>query len=139
MAIEISESTSAERFKTSLANILEAVEFDIDSLPEPWREAFEGPLKLVAGSKISLGIIGEKQVLPIIRFIDLIRTQLLYPDFINYDLQYISSETAFLGGIINVGMAKDGKFLLEGPMSKQFIRQTQELIEPNIIRRRVKR
>jgi len=136
MALQISESVSDERFKISLANILEAVEFDIDSLSQPWKEAFEGPLKLITGSKISLGIVSEKQQLPLIRLGELILFELLYADFINYDLNYISTDASFLGLVINVGMAKDGKFLLEGPMSRQFIRQTQELIEPHPVQRR---
>lgn len=136
MAITISENPSEERFKSSLANLVEAIEPDIDSLPEPWKDVFNNPMKLLMGSKISLGIIPDRRLWSHFEKISYIVYLLKYPDFINYDLQNIAAELTELFGLVNVGMAHDGKFLLEGPMSRQFVKQTQELVQPATERRR---
>jgi len=136
LAITISEHASEERLKSNLADILEAVEPDIESLPQVWKDVFEGPQKLLIGSKISLGIIPEKRQFPIIQKADYIVSLIKSADFVNYDLSYISAEVTELFIIINTGMALNGKFLLEGPMSRQYIKQTQELTQPEERRRR---
>ena len=137
MAITISETPSEERFKSSLANIIEAIEPDIDSLPQPWKDIFEGPLKLLMGSKTCLGIISERKQWAFYEKLVYILYLLKYPDFIDYDLNVIATEMGEYFGLINIGMALDGKFLLEGPMSKQFIKQTQELVQPPERRRAI--
>jgi len=136
MPITLSESPSEERFKSSLANIIEAVEPDIDSLPEAWKEVFEGPIKLLMGSKTCIGIIPEKRQWAMNEKAFYILYLLKYPDFINYDLNTIAVELGEYYSLINTGMASEGKFLLEGPMSRQFIRQTQEILETPPERRR---
>ena len=88
MPVTISESPAVESFKSAWSNMVEAIEPDIDLLPEPWRSSFEGPIRLLIGSKISLGIIPEKRMWALIEKANFIYTLLKYPDFVNYDLNY---------------------------------------------------
>ena len=62
MTINISESPAVESFKSAWANMVEAIEPDIDMLPEPWKTIFEGPISLMMSSTLALGIIPERRM-----------------------------------------------------------------------------
>lgn len=123
--IRITESPAVESFKSAWANMVEAIEPDIDSLPEPWKSVFQGPITLLIGSKISLGIIPQKQLWAMKEKADYIYSLLKYPDFVDYSLEYIAIEIGEFFTMLGLGMSIDGKFVLEGPMSRQFSSSTQ--------------
>jgi len=128
MSITVSERPDVAGFKGAWADMVEAIEPDVDSLPEPWKNVFSGPLKLIIGSKLSLGIIPPRQMWPINEKISYIVSLLKYPDFVNYDLVYIAGELSELFGIISTSLSLNGSFVLEGPMSRHFSSQTQKIV-----------
>lgn len=132
MAITISESPAVESFKSAWANMVEAIEPDLDMLPEPWKDVFQGPIDLMMSSTLALGVIPERRMWPMIEKVNYIYSLLKYPDFVNYDLNYIASEIGEFFSMIELSMSINGKFLLEGPMSRQFITQTQHMIQPQM-------
>ena len=143
MALTVSESPGVEQFKSSWANMVEAVEPDIARLPEHWKHTFEGVLNLLMSSTLSLGIIPSKRMMALHEFHDWILFINNYPDFVNYDLNYIARNVTKLFGMIEFSMSEDGRFLLEGPMSRQFMSQTQHVTQqegyvgaPKVYRRR---
>ena len=107
--------------------MVEAVEPDIDKLPEPWKGTFEGILKLLMSSTLALGIIPERRMLAMHELHEWILNINKYPDFVNYDLTYIASIVTKLFGMIEFSMSEKGRFLLEGPMSRQYMHQTQQV------------
>ena len=115
-------------FKSAWGDMVEAIEPDIDSLPEPWRSVFSGPMKLLIGSKLSLGIIPPRQQWPINEKIAYIISLLKYPDFVDYNLEYIGGELSELFGLISLSLSLNGSFVLEGPMSRQFSHQTSKIV-----------
>ena len=126
MAITVSEShAGVEGFKTAWSNMVEAIEPDVQSLPEPWKDVFKGPITLLISSKISLGIIPQRQLWPMIEKANYIYSLLKYPDFVDYSLEYIATEIGEFFTMLGIGMSIDGKFVLEGPMSRQFSTSTQ--------------
>ena len=131
MAITISENPNVEQFKSSWSNMVEAIEPDIERLPEPWKGTFEGILQLLMSSTLSLGIIPKKRMLAIHELHGWILSINKYPDFFNYDLTWIASEVTKLFGMIELSMSEEGRFLLEGPMSRQFSYSTQKLMSQN--------
>jgi len=135
MAITISESPAVESFKSAWSNMVEAIEPDLDMLPEPWKGVFEGPIDLMMSSTLALGVIPEKRMWAMIEKINYIYSILKYPDFVNYDLNYIASEIGEFFSMLELSMSINGKFLLEGPMSRQFITQTQRMIQPALVKR----
>ena len=132
MAITISESPAVESFKSAWANMVEAIEPDLDMLPEPWKDVFQGPIDLMMSSTLALGVIPERRMWPMIEKVNYIYSILKYPDFVNYDLNYIASEIGEFFSMIELSMSINGKFLLEGPMSRQFVTQTQRMIQPQM-------
>lgn len=129
MAITISESPELSQFKSSWASMVEAVEPDVDRLPEPWKSTFEGILSLLMSSTLSLGIIPKRRMLAIHELHEWILNINKYPDFVNYDLTWIASVVTKLFGMIEFSMSEEGKFLLEGPMSRQFSTQTSRFLQ----------
>ena len=129
MPITISESPAVESFKSAWANMVEAIEPDIDMLPEPWKSVFKGPIQLLISSNLALGIIPERRMWAMVEKVNWIYSLLKYPDFFNYDLEFIASQIGELFSMNHLGMARDGKFLLEGPMSRQFVHQTSRLLQ----------
>jgi len=140
MSINISENPHMENFKNSWGNMVEAIEPDIDSLPVHWKDVFEGPIKLLISSKISLSIFPQRQLYPIIEKVNYIYSLLKYPDFVDYSLEYIAIEIGELFSMLGLSMSVEGKFVLEGPMSRHFSQQTTKLIgvdqEGNMVNRR---
>ena len=129
MPITISETPSVEQFKSSWANMVGAIEPDIERLPEPWKTTFEGILNLMMSSTLSLGIIPKRRMLAMHELHDWILNIYKYPDFVNYDLTWIASVVTKLFAMIELSMSEEGKFLLEGPMSRQFTYQTSRLLQ----------
>ena len=138
MPVTISESPAVESFKTAWANMVEAIEPDIEMLPEPWKGVFEGPIHLLMSSTLALGIIPEKRMWSMIEKVNYIYSLLKYPDFVNYDLTYIATEIGEFFSMIELSMAINGQFLLEGPMSKQFVTQTSRIVQPAGVRRGIR-
>ena len=132
MAITVSESPAMEHFKTSMLSVLDAIQPDIERMPKHWVDSFKGPLDLLMSSTLALGIIPEKRQWALNEKKDYIIFLCKYPDFVNYDQRYIASEITELISMIILSMGINGKFLLEGPMSRQFITQTQQLLQPPI-------
>jgi len=128
MSITISENPSVEGFKGSWANMVEAIEPDIDSLPSHWKNVFEGPIKMLISSKISLSIFPKRFLKPIVNKTYYIYSLLKYPDFVDYSLEYLAVEIGELLSFLGLCMSVDGKFVLEGPMSRHFSQQTQRLL-----------
>ena len=139
MAIQITDSPSIESFKNAWANMVEAIEPDIERLPQPWRGVFQGPINLMISNTLALGIIPERRMWAMIQKVNYIYSLLKYPDFVNYDLNYIATHIGEFFSMIEMSMAIDGKFLLQGPMSHQFVMQTQRLIQPPEGSRRIRR
>lgn len=135
MSVVISESPAVESFKTSWANMVEAIEPDIDMLPEPWKNIFEGPISLMMSSTLALSIIPERRMWAMIEKTNWIYSLLKYPDFINYDLGYIATQIGEFFSMLELSMSINGKFLLEGPMSRSFVTQTSRMIQPQTSRR----
>lgn len=135
MAITVSESPSVEQFKSSWSNMVEAIEPDIEKLSEPWRTTFEGILNLLMSNTLSLGIIPKRRMLAMHELHDWILNLNKYPDFVNYDLTWIASVVTKLFGMIEFSMSEEGKFLLEGPMSRQFMYQTSKVMQQGEISR----
>jgi len=136
MSITISESPAVESFKSAWANMVEAIEPDIDMLPEPWKNIFEGPISLMMSSTLALSIIPEKRMWAMIEKTNWIYSLLKYPDFINYDLSYIATQIGEFFSMLELSMSINGKFLLEGPMSRSFVTQTSRMIQPQTTRQR---
>lgn len=136
MTITISESPAVESFKSAWANMVEAIEPDIDMLPEPWKSIFEGPISLMMSSTLALSIIPEKRMWAMIEKTNWIYSLLKYPDFINYDLGYIATQIGEFFSMLELSMSINGKFLLEGPMSRSFVTQTSRMIQPQMSRQR---
>ena len=107
-----------------------AIEPDIGMLPQPWKDVFKGPIDLMMSNTLALGIIPEKRMWAMTEKINYIYSLLKYPDFVNYDLNYIAIEIGEFFSMLITSMSIEGKFLLEGPMSRQFISQTSRLIQP---------
>jgi len=135
MTINISESPSVESFKSAWANMVEAIEPDIDMLPQPWKNIFQGPINLMMSSTLALSIIPEKRMWPMIEKINWIYSLLKYPDFVNYDLEYIATQIGEFFSMLELNMSINGQFLLEGPMSRSFVTQTSRMIQPQLSRR----
>jgi len=129
LSITVSESPSVEQFKSSWANMVEAIEPDIERMPDPWKTTFEGILNLLMSSTLSLGIIPKRRMFAIHELHDWILNINKYPDFVNYDLTWIASIVTKLFGMIEFSMSEEGKFLLEGPMSRQFMYQTSRVMQ----------
>ena len=129
MPLTISESPSVESFKAAWSNMVEAIEPDIDMLPQPWKDVFKGPIDLLMSHTLALGIIPEKRMWDMIEKVNYIYSLLKYPDFVNYDLTYIATEIGEFFSMIELSMSINGKFLLEGPMSRQFVTQTSRLFQ----------
>ena len=134
MSITISENPSVENFKSAWANMVEAIEPDIDMLPEPWKNIFEGPINLMMSSTLALSIIPERRMWAMIEKTNWIYSLLKYPDFINYDLGYIATQIGEFFSMLELNMSINGKFLLEGPMSRSFVSQTSRVIQPQTSR-----
>jgi hypothetical protein len=66
MPVTISETPSVDSIKTHFSSMVMALEPDLESLPEPWKSSFAGPLKLIIGSKTALGITPIRQMWPMI-------------------------------------------------------------------------
>jgi len=128
MPFNITETPNVDSFKSAWGDMVEAIEPDLESLPQPWKDTFSGPLKLLIGSKLSLGIIPPQQQWALNEKLAYIVTLLKYPDFVDYNLDYIAGEIAELFGVINLSDSLNGKFLLEGPMSRHFTTQTSRLV-----------
>ena len=139
MPITVSESPAVESFKAAWSNMVEAIEPDIDMLPQPWKDVFKGPIDLMMSNTLALGIVPEKRMWAMIEKVNYIYSLLKYPDFVNYDLNYIASEIGEFFSMIELSMSIEGKFLLEGPMSRQFVTQTSRLIQPTGTTRRLVR
>lgn len=135
MSITISESPAVESFKSAWANMVEAIEPDIDMLPEPWKQIFEGPISLMMSSTLALSIIPEKRMWAMIGKVNWIYSLIKYPDFVNYDLEYIATQIGEFFSMLELSMSINGQFLLEGPMSRSFVTQTSKLIQPQMTRR----
>ena len=135
MAITVSESPSVEQFKSSWANMVEAIEPDVARLPQPWKTTFEGLLNLLMSNTLSLGIIPKKRMMAMHELHDWILNLNKYPDFVNYDLTWIASVVTKLFGMIEFSMSEEGKFLLEGPMSRQFMYQTSKVMQQGEVAR----
>ena len=129
MAITVSESPSTEQFRHNWASTVKAIQPDIDVLPEPWKGTFEGILNLMMSSTLALGIIPTRRMLAMHELHEWILQINKYPDFVNYDLTYIASIVTKLFGMIEFSMSEDGRFLLEGPMSRQFMQQDQRVVQ----------
>jgi len=129
MAITISESPAVESFKAAWSNMVEAIEPDVDMLPQPWKDVFKGPIDLMMSSTLALGIIPEKRMWAMVEKVNYIYSLLKYPDFVNYDLNYIATEIGEFFSMVELSMSINGQFLLEGPMSKQFVTQTSKLLQ----------
>lgn len=136
MSIQITENPAMEGFKAAWGNMVEAIEPDIEMLPEPWKSIFEGPIRLMMSSTLALGIIPEKRMWAMTEKVNWIYSLLKYPDFVNYDLNYIATQIGDFFSMIELSMAHEGKFLLQGPMSSQFVTQTNKLLQPTISRTR---
>ena len=137
MTITISESPAVESFKAAWSNMVEAIEPDVDMLPQPWKDVFKGPIDLMMSSTLALGIIPERRMWPMIEKVNYIYSLLKYPDFVNYDLTYIATEIGEFFSMVELSMSINGQFLLEGPMSKQFVTQTSRLLQPsNVVQSR---
>uniref|UniRef100_A0A6M3LXP2 Uncharacterized protein n=1 Tax=viral metagenome TaxID=1070528 RepID=A0A6M3LXP2_9ZZZZ len=136
MSITISESPAVESFRSAWANMVEAIEPDIDMLPAVWRNIFEGPINLMMSSTLALGIIPEKRMWAMIGKMQWIYSLIKYPDFINYDLSYIATQIGEFFSTIELSMSINGQFLLEGPMSRSFVSQTSKVIQPQLRGRR---
>lgn len=130
MSITVSESPQMEHFKSSMLSVLDSIEPDIERLPKSWKESFEGPLNLLMSSVLALGIIPERRMWALVEKHQFIIELIKYPVFVNYEHKVISAEITELIGIIILSMGVNGKFLLEGPMSRQFVEQTQKLYQP---------
>lgn len=128
MSITVSESPNIDQFKSNWGHMVRAIEPDIAKLPEPWKGTFEGILDLLMSSTLSLGIIPKRRMLAIHELHAWILSINKYPDFFNYDLTWIASEVTKLFGMIELSMSEEGRFLLEGPMSRQFSYSTQKLM-----------
>ena len=96
MTINISESPAVESFKAAWSNMVEAIEPDVDMLPQPWKDVFKGPIDLMMSSTLALGIIPERRMWPMIEKVNYIYSLLKYPDFVNYDLS-LNTIYAFCG------------------------------------------
>jgi len=126
MAITITEDPNIEQFKSNWGKMVGAIEPDIRRLPDPWKETFQGIIDIMMSSTMSLGIIPKKRMYAIYELHSWILNINKYPDFVNYDLTWIASLVAELfGGLIEMSMAEEGRFLLEGPMSRQFMYSQQ--------------
>jgi len=128
--ITISENPAVESFKSAWTHMVEAIEPDVDMLPQPWKSIFEGPINLMMSSTLALGIIPERRMWPMIEKMNWIYNLLKYPDFINYDLSYIATQIGEFFSTIELSMSINGQFLLEGPMSRSFVSQTNRMIQP---------
>ena len=128
MSVTISENPGVEGFKGSWANMVEAIEADIDSLPSYWRREFEGPIKILISSKISLSIFPKRFLEPIVGKAEYVYSLLKHPDFVDYNLSYIAIEIGEFLTFLGLCMSVDGKFVLEGPMSRHFSHQTSKLL-----------
>lgn len=129
MPVTISETPSVDSIKTHFSSMVMALEPDLESLPEPWKSSFAGPLKLIIGSKTALGITPIRQMWPMIELIMFIVTLKEYPEFLGDNpVEYISDQVSQFFGMENMLMSLNGKCLLQGPMSSQFVEQTSKLI-----------
>ena len=131
MPIQLSE-TPTESFKSAWSDMVEAIEPDIDVLPEPWKSVFQGPIQLLISSNLSLGITPERRLWAVVQYVKMLYDHIKYPDFFDYNLEYLSSEIGYLFSFNNIGMSKDGRFLLEGPMSRSYVQQTSRMIQQGI-------
>ena len=105
-------------------------------LPEPWKNIFEGPISLMMSSTLALSIIPERRMWAMIEKTNWIYSLLKYPDFINYDLSYIATQIGEFFSMLELSMSINGKFLLEGPMSRSFVTQTSRMVQPQMSRQR---
>jgi len=135
MAITLTESPGIEGFKAAWSNMVEAIEPDVDMLPEPWKSTFKGPIDLLMSHTLALGVIPKKRMWAMTEKVNYIYSLLKYPDFVNYDLNYVAVEIGELFSMIELSMSEEGKFLLEGPMSKQFVTQTQRMLQPTVVKK----
>lgn len=131
MAVRISEEPTVDQMKSQWAGMVMALRPDIEILPEPWKSAIKGPTNLMIDSKTSLGIIPEKRLWATVEHAEYIHDLITkYGDLLGEDpVRYIINEIGKYFSILNIGMCLNGRFVLEGPMSSQFVTQTSKLIQ----------
>jgi len=132
----VSETPSIDRLKSSWAQIVLALEPLTDTLPEPYKSFFESPIKLLIGNKISLAIIPSNYMWSYIQDVDEIYSYLMNIDYLGYDLDFILIKISSFLSRLGLSMSVDGKFLLEGPMSQQTMRQRSELTQIGVADKR---
>ena len=128
MPITVSETPTGRGMDASWGNIVTALEPDIESLPEEWKVLFEGPIKLLMGSKVSLAILPDKRVWSTMELANYILTLLKYPDFVSYEPYMIAILCGKYFNMLSTSMSVNGRFLLEGPMSQQYTKQVSEFV-----------
>lgn len=128
MSITVTETDGHGMGGSAYDSYIDAIDPDIESLPEDWKQLFEGPVKLLMGSKVALAILPARLMYPMIELSNFILSLLKYPDFIGYDPHIISLYCAEYFNILSTTMSHQGKFLLQGPMSQRFSTQTSKFL-----------
>jgi len=104
--------------------IVYALEPLTDTLPEPYRNYFKSPVKLLIGKDISLANIPPRYMYSYIQQSEYILNLIYYADIVNMD--YILREVSKFLSRLGLSMSENGLFMKYGPMGYQTI--TQRLV-----------
>ena len=108
--------------------IVYALEPLTKTLPSPYKEYFESPVKLLIGKDISLANIHPKHMYSYIQQAEYILTLIYYADII--DVTFILREVSKYLNRLGLSMSEEGIFMKYGPMGYQAVTQRLVSIGP---------
>jgi hypothetical protein len=129
------EPITSAGIRGSWKQIVYALEPLTDTLPEPYRDYFKSPVKLLIGKDISLANIPRHHMYSYIQQAEYILSLIYYADII--DINFILREVSKYLNRLGLSMSTDGIFMKYGPMGYQQLTQRYQTVGiPERTRRR---
>ena len=122
------QPVSSEGIRQGWKQIVYALEPLTDTLPEPYRNYFKSPIKLLIGKDISLANIHPSHMYSYIQQAEYILTLIYYADVI--DINFILREVSKYLNRLGLSMSENGLFMKYGPMGFQQV--TQRLVSVGV-------
>jgi len=128
------EPMSSENIRQGWRQIVYALEPLTDTLPEPYRDYFKSPVKLLIGKDISLANIPKAHMYSYIQQAEYILTLIYYASVV--DINFILREVSKYINRLGLSMSTDGLFMKYGPMGFSSQQVTQRLVNAGVPERR---
>ena len=119
------QPVTSDSIRSGWKQIVYALEPLTDTLPQPYREYFKSPVKLLIGKDISLANIPPRHMYSYIQQAECILTWIYYADVV--DIRFILREVSKYLNRLGLSMSENGIFMKYGPMGYQQV--TQRLVQ----------